>query len=330
MKRNLLLAISVLALTAASQPLFAAESDTPAPRERAAPASARQARPAPVRQAPQRAAPASQTSSFTGSQAGGFGGGNSGGGGFADPICSTQFTGVTSGGCAGSGFSHSLNKTGGTGGGVFEYKWAVSPWVVVGVMADLGFGKTSASSSQSVTYSTSPPDLFGQVTTQNTTNSVSQSTNGSIRAKVGIVTQLPGFYSAIMPYLTAGVVRSKFEVNFAQTSSNYSSLFPSCSFNPSCSQIVTASSNTSKTVNGFVGGGGVEFVLFQGFVLGFDYSHARFSSFDVDLNANVVTINNLPCVASSLRSCAAVDKGHVDKPTSNKFLVTGKFALPGL
>src|SRR5436853_7252237 len=83
MKRTLFLAVSILSLTATSQQLIAAESETAAPQERAAPAAQRErapareraARTAPARQAaPQRTAAAqSQASSFTGSQAGGFG-----------------------------------------------------------------------------------------------------------------------------------------------------------------------------------------------------------------------------------------------------------------
>jgi hypothetical protein len=90
MKRSLFLAVSVIALTAVSDQLWAAGAETPAPSEQAAPArraAPQRARPAPT---PQRQAAQSQSSSFTGTQAGGFGGGNAGGGGFADPTyCGT-------------------------------------------------------------------------------------------------------------------------------------------------------------------------------------------------------------------------------------------------
>ena len=94
MKRSLALAITVLALTAVVEPLFAAESETAAPVGRGLPLH-RHGGPSLPRAA---AAPSgrrlggrrrrvrqSQTSSYTGTQAGGFGGGNAGGGGFADP-----------------------------------------------------------------------------------------------------------------------------------------------------------------------------------------------------------------------------------------------------
>src|SRR6516165_2376665 len=143
MKRNLILAVSVLALAAVSKPLFAAEAETPAPTEaaptaaptaeRAAPTrarpAARQRQAAPERQAaPARTTTGGQqqasnaTSSYTGVQAGGFGGGNVGGGGFADPICLTgqgsfgsSFGGLNSG-CTPAPFSQSLTKSGGIGG----------------------------------------------------------------------------------------------------------------------------------------------------------------------------------------------------------------------
>src|SRR5713101_6408982 len=147
MKRHLLLAISVLALTAVSQRLFAAEAETPAPRERAA--SERQARPAPQRAAPTQQA-AQPSSGWTGSQVGGFGGGNVGGGGFADPIC-LNASGLNNG-CTPAQFTHSLAKTGGVGGVTGEYKWALNPWVVFGVLADVSFGSVSASGSQTNKY----------------------------------------------------------------------------------------------------------------------------------------------------------------------------------
>src|SRR6516165_5473815 len=141
MKRNLILAVSVLALAAVSKPLFAAEAETPAPTEaaptaaptteRAAPTrarpAARQRQAAPERQAaPARTTTGGQqqasnaTSSYTGVQAGGFGGGNVGGGGFADPICLTSqgsnsgfgssFPGGLNSGCTPAPFSQSLTK----------------------------------------------------------------------------------------------------------------------------------------------------------------------------------------------------------------------------
>src|SRR6516165_9576191 len=150
MKRNLILAVSVLALAAVSKPLFAAEAETPAPTEaaptaaptteRAAPTRARpaprQRQAAPERQAaPTRTTTGGQqqasnaTSSYTGVQAGGFGGGNVGGGGFADPVClgnegSFGFPPVLGGlnqGCTPAPFSQSLTKSGGIGGAVVQW-----------------------------------------------------------------------------------------------------------------------------------------------------------------------------------------------------------------
>jgi hypothetical protein len=328
MKRSLFLAISVVALTAASQPLFAAEAETPAPRERAA-----QRERAPARQAPQRAAPAQSQSSFTGSQAGGFGGGNAGGGGFADPICLNQFGGLNHG-CTAAPFTHSLNKTGGVGGVVAEYKWAVPTGfgvgLVVGVLADLSFGKTTASGSQSVVYSTSPPDFPGQVTTENYTSRVSQGTSGSARLKVGVVTPLPGMYTAILPYFTAGVVVAKFDGSFTYTASNFNSSLGCTAFNPSCSTIAASTVEWSRTRTGFVGGGGVEFkvpAFGPGVVIALDYSRYQFASFDQDLP---VAIKSVPgggaCIQSST-NCAIVDKARISDPHSDRFTAHLKIAF---
>ena len=109
MKRSLLVATGVLALAAVSKPLFAAETETPAPIERAAPAAERAPAPAAERAPAQerrarparQAQPRQQTSqvsqstqqTWTGFQGGGFGGGNVGGAGFADNVCGSH-TGV--------------------------------------------------------------------------------------------------------------------------------------------------------------------------------------------------------------------------------------------
>jgi len=198
MRRSLILAISVLTLTAIFEPLFAAEMETPgeraAPpseRERAAPPAERErpARPArerrPPRTAPERTQTA-QTSSFTGTQAGGFGGGNVGGGAFADPICLTSF-GLNNG-CTGAPFSQSLTKTGGRGGAVVQWTVPVTPWIVVGVLGDLSFGNNSVTQTQNNYYS--DPTSFGFVTTETIQNTVTERTSGSARLKAGFVVPL--------------------------------------------------------------------------------------------------------------------------------------------
>ena len=330
MKRTAVLAIGALALSAASQPLFAAEGETAAPRERAAPAAerappaARRTQPARVQQraAPQQQA-ASQTSSYTGTQAGGFGGGNAGGGGFADPVCLSP-NGLNNG-CTSASFNHSLTKTGGIGGGVVQWTTAVTPWIVVGIMGDLAGGKTTASSTQSFYYPSgqsfsSEGSFFPipQVTSETYTNSVSQSTTGSIRFKAGVVTPLAGWYGSIMPYVTVGWVRSRFEGTFTYNASNFSSFSPSCSFNPSCSTIAGASASWSHQANGVIYGFGVDIpipAVGPGVVLVLDYSRADFQSFDVTVPVSVAT----PCIASSSRVCATTDTLHVDHASSNRF-----------
>jgi len=311
MKPTVALAISVLALTAASQPLFAAETETPAPRQRAAPAAERAAPAARQRAAPQQqASQSSQTSSFTGTQAGGFGGGNAGGGGFADPVCLN--TRGLSNGCTAALFNHSLSKTGGIGGGVVQWTTAVTPWIVVGILGDLAGGKTTASSSQSFLYP-SDPSIPGQVTAETYTNSVSQSTTGSVRFKAGVVTPFPWLYTSVMPYVTVGWVRSRFEGSFTYNAIN---------FNPTVlggSPIIAGSSvSWSHQANGVIYGFGVDVpipAVGPGVVLVLDYSRADFQSFDVTVPVAIGT----SCIPGPTKVCGTTDTLHVSNPSSNRF-----------
>jgi hypothetical protein len=332
MKRgSLVLAISVLALTAAAEPLFAAESETAAPQEQAAPAPAREraapsarraqpahAPPARVQQAApqQQAVQPSQTSSYTGAQAGGFGGGNVGGGGFADPICLND-TGGLSNGCTPALFNHSLNKTGGIGGGVIQYMIPVSPWIVVGIMGDLAGGKTTASSTQSYFYPSDPFSLPSFRTSETYTNSVSQSTNGSIRFKAGVVTPVPGWNSTIMPYFTVGWIRQKFEGTFSYSASNFDSSCPSCG-----STIAGSSLSWSHQANGVIFGAGVDIPIpafGPGIVLTLDYSHASFQSFDITAPVAIGASFGSACIPGPTFVCATSDNLHVSNPRSDRF-----------
>jgi hypothetical protein len=314
MRQNLILAVSVLALTTVSQPLFAAETEMAAPQERAAPARrAQPQRAAPQRQAPQQQA--SQTNSFTGAQAGGFGGGNAGGGSFADPICQSTF-GLNLG-CTPISFNQSTNHTGGIGGGVMQWMVPVSPWIMVGIMGDLSGGKTTSTTSQSFTYADSTI-CCNQITTANYTNTVSQGTSGSVRFKAGLVMPVAGWYTSIMPYVTVGWIRTRFDGTFNFASSNFNSFQPSCSFNPSCSSIASSSFSWSQSANGVVYGVGVDIPLpafGPGFVLVLDYSRADFQSFDITAPVALATA----CIPGPSRSCAVTDTLHVSHQSSNKF-----------
>ena len=328
MKRSVVLAIGALALTAVADPLFAAETEMAAPR--AAP-SARRAQPV-QRAAPQRQAvapQATQTSSFTGAQAGGFGGGNVGGGGFADPICQSFqesggfFAGGLNLGCTPISFNQSLNKTGGIGGGVAQWTVPVARTVfgdlVVGVIGDFGGGKATSTSSQSFTYADS--NCFGCLTTANYTNSVSQGTSGSVRLKAGIVTPVAGWYGSIMPYLTVGWVRTRFDGTFNFASSNYA---PGCSPFTFCSQIAGSTFAWSQSANGVIYGIGVDIPIpafGPGVVIALDYSRADFQSFSVVAPVAFTTA----CHPGPTVSCAVTDTLNVNHPSSNKFTVGARF-----
>jgi hypothetical protein len=322
MKRSVVLAIGALALTAIADPLFAAETEMAAPR--AAP-SARRAQPqraAPQRQAPQQQA--SQTNSFTGAQAGGFGGGNAGGGGFADPICETRSGGLNIG-CTAPSFNHGLNNTAGVFGGVAQFlvPVAYTPWgqLVAGIMGDFGGGKATSTSTQSFTYADSFSCL-GCQTTANYTNSVSQGTSGSARLKAGIVMPVAGWYTSIMPYVTVGWVRTRFDGTFNYASSSYA---PGCTPFTVCSTNAAGGLSWSQSANGVIYGIGVDIpvpAIGPGVVIALDYSRADFQSFSVAAPIAIVTPG---CIPGPTLACTASDKLNVNHASSNKFTVQARF-----
>jgi hypothetical protein len=353
MKRSLLVATSVLALAAVSKPLFAAESETPAPTERAAPAAERapapaaerapaqeRARPARQRQVArqtggQQQSQASQTSSYTGVQAGGFGGGNAGGGGFADPTCLGNLSGLNQG-CTPAPVSQGLNTKGGRGGAVVQWMVPVTQFIVVGVVGDASFGKNTSTYTQNNLYA---PNLMipSQVTQEQITNSFSEGTSGSARLKVGFVVPLQ--YASIMPYFTAGYVHSTLQGTFSYTASNYNTM--NCyAFNPMCATNAGSATSWSRSSNGFVWGFGAEMPLSAfvsgigpGVVLVFDYTRAQFGSFDVNFPVAIGSVpGGLPCVqssgqSSSSSSCATNDIGHFSNVSTNTVSVGVRFKL---
>jgi hypothetical protein len=361
MKRRLLVATGVLALAAVSEPLFAAESETPAPIERAAPAAERapaRERAAPVQQRQaarttggQQQSQSSQTSSYTGVQAGGFGGGNAGGGGFADPPpciigpvpsnssqgspSPVQSSSVRPGlqlGC-GTPTNQSLNgPTGGTGEVAAQYTFPVfGTRFVAGGVVGIGFGKTTASITQNNLY-VSNPMVPSQVNAEQITNSVSQSTSESFRFKLGYV--VPLYYTSIMPYFTAGYIHSTLQGTYSSSASNYSTM--GCyAFNPMCATNAFSATSWSRSSSGFIWGFGAEMPLSAfvsgigpGVILVVDYSRAQFGSFDVNLP---FAIANVPgggaCIQSAGLNCAAADVAHLSNVVSNRFTFGARVKL---
>ncbi len=250
MKRSLLLAISALALTATSQQLIAAESETAAPQERAAPAAERQ-RAAPARQlqrAPvqRQGAQSSQSSSFTGSQAGGFGGGNAGGGGFADPtFC----------GFSGIGFSPSCppttqniprSRVGFAGGAEYGYMFPLGPYAAAGFAVDVTGSTMKASNTQTTSHCADRincPSLNPPVTETLSTDQ-SQGLTTTYRMKIGFVPM-----QNILVFGTAGGATGKVSGSSTYTATN----------NQLSPNLITAfgASSYDQTRTGYVVGGGV-------------------------------------------------------------------------
>jgi hypothetical protein len=185
-------------------------------------------------------------------------------------------------------------------------------------MGDFGGGKATSTSSQSFTYADS--NCFGCLTTANYTNSVSQGTSGSVRFKAGIVTPVAGWYGSIMPYLTVGWVRTRFDGTFNFASS------AGCSPFTSCSQFAGSSFAWSQSANGVIYGIGVDIPIpafGPGVVIALDYSRADFQSFSVV--APVAFTTACPPHGTGTVSCAVTDTLNVNHPSSNKFTVGARF-----
>ena len=224
MRRVPKLAISVLALTAFSQPIFAAEMETPAPTERAAPPAEREpaARPARERRPAARTAPeriqTAQTSSFTGTQAGGFGGGNVGGGGFAEPGASqcfrdfSIFVSPIAIGCVETPFNFDTRRTTGTFGAFYGYNLQYGA-MVYGIEVDVAYKNAHSGFSLPVgpVLNSSPAFCFGCFSTRTEyfNGSVTQGWDSSLRARLGYV-----ITPMTMVYLTAGIAIEKVSGTF--------------------------------------------------------------------------------------------------------------------
>ena len=123
MRRQLLLTLSVLALSVVSHELLAAELEAtekaaPAAQRERAPTRERQAAPARRAQPTRQASAQPSQSSWTGSQVGGFGGGGFGGGGASDPpfttsqgACNGTATAFVSGRSSGFGIPSTPSST---------------------------------------------------------------------------------------------------------------------------------------------------------------------------------------------------------------------------
>ncbi len=259
MKRSLLLAISALALTATSQQLIAAESETAAPQERAAPAAERQ-RAAPARQlqrapAQRQAASQSQTSSFTGSQAGGFGGGNAGGGGFADPswcghgVVSTPGAPAFSPLC-GTTTQNIGKSTGALGGAEFGQMFPIGGYWAAGWAVDAQGSTLRSGNSQQTTriVPVSVAQPVGAIINEGMNTSQTQPFGSTLRLKLGVVA-MPGAMIFVTGGGAGGMVHGDFSY---QAVSNH---------NPGALGMAFGSNSYDKWRFGYTAGGGVTFAF---------------------------------------------------------------------
>ena len=301
MKRYLISAISVLALTAVSGPLSAADSDVPAASERSArqerapareraPSSARQT--APRQQAAQQAQPRGQQaasssssstgSGFTGSQAGGTGGGNAGAGNFVDPGANQFFRSLT---CCGSvpnaetPFSFGNRRGSFTYGGFIGHNIQIGQYVW-GVEADVSGTTKSESSAALGTYVSVvyPGSSFETATrtatrTESFTGQVSQNVDSSLRLRYGyLVTPY------ILAYITGGLAVSNVSGSFSYTAvTNYNG------FTGPFTDTTYGASSWSQTRAGGTVGAGVEGVVALGVKARFEYRYSDFGTIGTDI-----------------------------------------------
>jgi opacity protein-like surface antigen len=289
MKAHLLFGISLAALCAEAQSLFAAELETPAPSQRAAPAAERPRAPAQQRAAqprPQQSAQPSQAS-WTGSQAGGFGGGNAGGGSFSDPfgVCALGVNRSTSGGaCPQSNFNFGQGgKAPGIGGVAFGYNIPLGNQFVIGLEGNVAGGKVTGSSSSTNVHSTASVDSVTSMTTETFQGTLTQGSNAALRVRFGVPI---ANYTALI-YGLAGVAVGKVAGSFNYSASNFGQTIP---FNPpcpafnSCATNVFGSASFDRTRVGFSGGGGIEWMTgIPGITIDIAYKFTTFGSFSEDV-----------------------------------------------
>jgi opacity protein-like surface antigen len=322
MKRRFLFAVSVLALSAGSQQLLAAEAETPAPPEKAAPAAERPA-PAEERRAPareRRAQPVQQRAaqpqrptqpsqaSWTGSQAGGFGGGNAGGGGASDPfgVCAH---GVSTGGpCPQSTFNFGQGgKTPGTGGVSFAYNIPLGNQFVIGLEGNVAGGKVTGSSSQSNVHSTASVDGAGFMTSELFQSTLSEGSNATVRVRFGV----PIMNSTALLYGAAGVAVGKVGGSYSYMGSNFGPV-PSgvqCPAFTACATNVFGAANFDTTRAGFSGGGGIELMTgIPGITIDIAYKYTTFGSFSEDVP---LIVTNCFANGGCSNGTAHIDLNHV-------------------
>ena len=338
MKRSLLLAISALALTATSQQLIAAESETAAPQERAprrgTPARTRPARAVSQRAAPQRpAAQSTQSSSFTGSQAGGFGGGNAGGGSFADPVALCQGGLSASSGlqppCPGVPYTYpASHRIQGTGGATYGYSIPLFGWAVIGVVGEVAAGSIRSSNTQSNTHPTGPgfgPDLSARQTTETYSSSFNQGTNGSILVKFGVPVSIPLMLGKGSPGIITkdGISRSPYNASqniliygligttFARVDGSYTYTGTNCPTIGLCTPLNSTTAygaaNWSQTRTGIATGVGAEWQFMPGVTMKLEYRYTSFGNISQDVPIAVTSVSGSPCIGSFCTSTAHID-----------------------
>lgn len=337
MKRSLLVATGVLALAAVSKPLFAAETETPAPIERAAPAAERAPAPAAerapaqerrARPAQRQAQPRQQTSqatsqstqqTWTGFQGGGFGGGNVGGAGFSDDACGSH-TGVAIFQSSSSqpmvncqALNTSRPNTGSGSGGVFIGWGTLIPATpfYLGAEAMLSANKVK----NTYTLNQGYPGQFFACCQEFTTDSRTATTQ--IGSSVSALVRFGGLVTdKTLVYVSGGTAIARVSATFTQTA------ITNINF-PTATTVVAGSSTVDKTVTGWALGGGAEFAYLPGIKIRVQYMHAQFP--DVSFTTPLaVPVCQAPIAGAT---CTPGAESNRVTPSFNQFTVGVGFSL---
>ncbi len=264
--------------------------------------------PAPVEAAPQ--------PNWTGGQAGGFGGGSQLNASFVEPgsnLCPGPYSGYASGvsanysGCRETLFDFDNNKTVFTGGLLAGYRWQMGAFVA-GLEADVAF-KGSTKESRAIHPITTVYNAGGNnphIRSEHFTGKVSQSTDASLRARLGVLVG-----PSVLAYATGGLAFGRVCGHFS-----YAATIDDSSYNNNNTSSYASASGQSNWCNtrvGYTAGGGVEVALHRGWKARVEYRYTDLGTYHRDTPLAVHSVAGATCGSAGF-NCAG--KARVDIDTA--------------
>ncbi len=214
---------------------------------------------------------------WDGGQAGGFGGGSGLNQSFVEPgsnICPEGLVGVAGvsaqyADCPETDFRFSRNKWGGTIGLFLGYRWQFGS-IVAGVESDIAFKNISESRSLDSVSLVDSPDGITQVgitRTERFRGRQSQKTDGSVRARLGVLLS-----PWLLAYGTGGVAFGRVCGHFSYTAALTDITFAD-------QGAVSGASSWCDNRVGYTAGGGLEMAIHQGWTARLEYRYTDFGSY---------------------------------------------------